>query len=186
MIIHAENYFSASLFMKCDDDTFVNTMQLEKEVKKMVKENRLYWGYFDGRAPVQKQGKWAEKRYVLCDRYIPYALGGGYVIGWDLVNYIAQSAPLLIQYKNEDVSMGTWLASVNVNRIHDQRFDTEWKSRGCMNSHLVKQNQSPEQMKDLWSRLSVGDPLCSKEVILRPSYSYQWELPPSQCCKTDR
>ena len=21
----------------------------------MVKENRLYWGYFDGRAPVQKQ-----------------------------------------------------------------------------------------------------------------------------------
>ena len=28
MIIHAENYFSASLFMKCDDDTFVNTMQL--------------------------------------------------------------------------------------------------------------------------------------------------------------
>jgi len=183
MIIHAENYFSASLFMKCDDDTFVNMMQLEKDVKRMKKENRLYWGYFDGRAPVLKQGKWAEKRYVLCDKYIPYALGGGYVIGWDLVSFIAQTAPMLIQYKNEDVSMGTWMASVNVNRIHDERFDTEWKTRGCLNNHLVKQNQSPAQMKEMWERLSVGEPLCAKEVVKRPSYSYEWEQPPSQCCK---
>ena len=38
---------------------------------------------------------------MLCDKYIPYALGGGYVIGWDLVSFIAQTAPMLIQYKNE-------------------------------------------------------------------------------------
>jgi len=186
MIIHAENYFSASLFMKCDDDTFVNSILLEKEVKKMKRENRLYWGYFDGRAPVMKQGKWAEKRFVLCDRYLPYALGGGYIIGWDLVSFIAQTAPFLIQYKNEDVSMGTWMAAVNVNRIHDERFDTEWKSRGCLNNFLVTQNQSPEEMKAKWARISVGGKLCRREIVYRQSYNYNWELPPSQCCQTNK
>ncbi len=49
-------------------------------------ENSLYWGFFDGRAPVQKSGKWAESNYVLCDTYVPYALGGGYVLSHDLVS----------------------------------------------------------------------------------------------------
>ena len=29
----------------------------------------LYWGFFDGRAPVQTRGKWADPNYKLCDRY---------------------------------------------------------------------------------------------------------------------
>jgi len=36
------------------------------------------------------QGKWAEVSYDLCDRYIPYALGGGYGLGWRLVKHIAR------------------------------------------------------------------------------------------------
>ena len=28
----------------------------------------LYWGFFDGRAPVQTRGKWADPNYKLCDR----------------------------------------------------------------------------------------------------------------------
>ena len=33
-------------------------------------ETGLYWGFFDGRAPVfKKEGaKWQEKNFVLCDR----------------------------------------------------------------------------------------------------------------------
>jgi galactosylxylosylprotein 3-beta-galactosyltransferase len=51
-------------------------------------EKSLYWGFFDGRAPVQKSGKWQETNYVLCDRYLPYALGGGYVLSHDLVSIL--------------------------------------------------------------------------------------------------
>ena len=50
------------------------------ELKHSNFEQGLYWGFFDGRAPVMKKGKWAEKDYKLCDKYIPYALGGGYVL----------------------------------------------------------------------------------------------------------
>jgi hypothetical protein len=51
--------------------------------------------------------------------------------------------------------------------VYDFRFDTEWTSRGCSNSFLVTQNQSPEMMRDKWDRLSRGDPLCDKESQLR-------------------
>jgi galactosylxylosylprotein 3-beta-galactosyltransferase len=51
-----------------------------EELKNSNYPKGLYWGFFDGRAPVQIQGKWAEKDYKICDRYLPYALGGGYVL----------------------------------------------------------------------------------------------------------
>jgi galactosylxylosylprotein 3-beta-galactosyltransferase len=37
---------------------------------------------------VLTQGKWAEKNYRLCDRYIPYALGGGYILGGKLLREV--------------------------------------------------------------------------------------------------
>jgi len=82
----------------------------------------LYWGFFDGRAPVQKRGKWSETGYVLCDRYLPYALGGGYVLSHDLVEFIAENSDKLQVFKSEDVSVGTWLAPLKINRIHDTRY----------------------------------------------------------------
>lgn len=63
----------------------------------------LYWGYFDGRALVKRTGKWAEKRWSLCDHYLPYALGGGYVLSWDLVSYIARIPSELLSHYNSEV-----------------------------------------------------------------------------------
>ena len=63
-----------------DDDSYVQLPVLIDELKNSNFEKELYWGFFDGRAPVQSKGKWVEKDYKLCDRYIPYALGGGYVL----------------------------------------------------------------------------------------------------------
>jgi len=183
MMSYAEEHFTSNLLMKCDDDTFINIYMLAKEIKKRTyQDDMLYWGYFDGRAPVFKKGKWAENDYNLCDRYIPYALGGGYILGWEIVKHLSRSSHILKEFRNEDVSLGTWLAGVDVHRIHDERFDTEWKSRGCVNNYLVSHSISPDDMVKLWSRISSGQSLCSKEVITRPSYSYNWDLPPSQCC----
>ena len=66
--------------LKVDDDSYVQLPVLLDELQNSNFEKELYWGFFDGRAPVQMHGKWAEKEYHLCDRYIPYALGGGYVL----------------------------------------------------------------------------------------------------------
>ncbi|ESO88871.1 hypothetical protein LOTGIDRAFT_125392, partial [Lottia gigantea] len=115
--------------LKVDDDSFVRLDILLNELKSKPTK-RLYWGFFDGRAHVKKTGKWSEPDWVLCDRYLPYALGGGYVISYDLVHFIVSNKEFLKKYISEDVSVGTWLASLDVQRIHDPRFDTEYMSRG--------------------------------------------------------
>ena len=66
--------------LKVDDDSYVQLPMILEELKNSNFDKSLYWGFFDGRAPVFSKGKWAEKDYRLCDKYIPYALGGGYVL----------------------------------------------------------------------------------------------------------
>ena len=59
-----------------------------------------------GAAHVKTSGQWAEPNFHLCDRYLPYARGGGYVITTDLVEYILQNKHLLQIYNSEDVTVG--------------------------------------------------------------------------------
>lgn len=80
--------------LKCDDDSFVNIPLIFNELEYMPK-NRFYWGYFYGNARVQKTGKYKEAEWVLCDRYLPYAVGGGYVLSKDLIIYIVKNQDYL-------------------------------------------------------------------------------------------
>lgn len=41
------------------------------------------------------------QRWFLSDTYLPYALGGGYVLGMDLAVYIARNRELLSLYNSE-------------------------------------------------------------------------------------
>lgn len=168
--------------LKCDDDTFVDLKRMLEELE-ASSEPHLYWGFFDGRAPVQTKGKWADPNYRLCDLYVPYALGGGYVLGRAVVDFLASNTHILQLYNSEDVSVGTWLAGTIVRRKHDPRFDTEWKSRGCSNKFLVTHKQTQADMKVKWKRLSTSGSLCNtEETKVRLSYVYDWSKPPSECC----
>lgn len=124
--------------MKVDDDTFVrmDVMQHELEDVGEVDRDRLYWGYFDGRAEVRRRGKYAEMGWVICDKYLPYALGGGYVVSRALANYVAANRYAFSRFNAEDASLGLWLAPLNITRKHDTRFDTEWTSRGCFDRYV--------------------------------------------------
>ncbi|NXU93918.1 B3GT6 galactosyltransferase, partial [Xiphorhynchus elegans] len=164
--------------LKADDDTFVRLDVLVEELR--AKEpRRLYWGFFSGRGRVKAGGKWKESAWVLCDYYLPYALGGGYVISADLVRYLRLSRDYLNMWQSEDVSLGVWLAPIDVKRVHDPRFDTEYKSRGCNNKYI----QSIEDMLEKHQTLAKEGKLCKEEVKLRLSYMYDWGVPPSQCCQ---
>lgn len=56
----------------------------------------LYWGYFSGQSHVNSNsGKWMESDWFLCDYYLPYALGGGYVISRNIVDFIGKNVDLL-------------------------------------------------------------------------------------------
>ncbi|XP_063587024.1 beta-1,3-galactosyltransferase 6-like [Penaeus indicus] len=168
--------------MKCDDDSYVQIPQLHKELKAVPYKQRLYWGFFDGRATPHKKGVWKENEWVLCDHYVPYALGGGYVLSSDLVTFVAVNSKYLKLYKNEDVSLGVWLASVDLHRVHDTRFDTEYVSRGCNNEYLVSHKQSTLHMREKFNSLKATGLLCKEQFQVRKSYKYNWNVPPSKCC----
>ena len=177
-----------TFLMKCDDDSFINLPTFQEDIRSAEinqQHERLYWGFFRGDAHVKMSGKWKENGWFLCDRYLPYAQGGGYVLSSDLVELLALNAKYLTFYSSEDVSVGVWLAPYNITRKHDVRFDTEFVSRGCRNSYVVSHKQSIEQMQRKYLSLKSKGVLCEKEFQTRPSFTYNWELPPTSCCKRD-
>ncbi|XP_065194352.1 beta-1,3-galactosyltransferase 6-like [Sycon ciliatum] len=170
--------------LKSDDDTFLRPDVMVAELsKRPPTAPPLYWGFFDGRHAPKHHGQWAERNYVLCDRYITYAKGGAYVLDSSLVAYIARNRDMLVKFNSEDVSVGTWLAPIAVDRQHDPRFDTEYISRGCDNRFIAMHKQSAPLMAQLALNYRYQGVLCSTESRKRGSYIYNWTVPPSQCCK---
>ena len=200
-IVFVQKHYRFDYLLKCDDDSFVDIVRVLQELEAggnfgqegLEKHEQdwtpgkanpsLYWGFFDGRAQVRTTGKFPDPKYKLCDRYIPYALGGGYVLGRALVDFIATNADQLELFFSEDASVGAWLAGTTAIRRHDTRFDTQWKSRGCSNTYLVTHKQTAEDMEVKWETLVRTGTICdAKETRAMLSYKYDWTRPPSMCC----
>ena len=182
-MVELDHGFSFSYLLKCDDDSFVVLEPVCRELAGRDARHSLYWGFFDGRATPKRGGKWVESGWFLCDHYLPYALGGGYVLSSDLVHRIALNADGLQMYVSEDVSVGVWLGAFQAERKHDTRFNTEFVSRGCQNSYLVSHKQSIEDMESKQRLLEARGVQCDKQFQTRASYEYDWSSPPSQCCQ---
>ena len=185
--ITLDQNYDFSYLMKCDDDTFIILRTILRELlERHSQKKSYYWGFFDGRAHVKKQGKWSEKDWFLCDRYLPYALGGGYILSHDLVSRISSAADGLQLYNSEDVSVGVWLSPYEAERRHDVRFDTEFVSRGCQNEYIVSHKQSVEDMRRKHRTLKTTGRLCEREYQTRMSYEYNWNVEPTKCCERKR
>ena len=179
----ADESLEFSYLLKCDDDSYIRLDAITRELNGRTSKKGLYWGYFNGKQIPKWSGKFAERKWFLCDRYLPYALGGGYVISSDLIHRVSVNADGLQLYNNEDVSVGVWLSAFKAERKHDSRFDTEWASRGCRNYHLVSHKQTIRDMLEKYHSLKSKKVLCSREHMKRGAYNYNWWVPPSRCCK---
>lgn len=169
--------------LKCDDDSFVVVENLLETIREeRLQHSKLYWGYFRGMASVKRSGKWAEYEWNLCDKYLPFAFGGGYILSSDLVHYIVNNLDYLKPYKNEDVTIGAWLSTLDITRKHDNRFNTEFKSRGCSNTYLISHKETPDSMRDKHEHFTKTGNICSKEFNIFPGYLYNWNVLPSFCC----
>lgn len=180
-------FSSFSFVLKTDDDSYVRVPDILLELRtKFFHNEMLYWGFFDGRAKVQKAGKYKELAWNICDNYLPYALGGGYVLGKEPVKFIARNGKYWRRYRSEDTSVGAWLANLNgVDRQHDPRFDTEYLSRGCHQSYLITHKHTTEALRKIDHYLKETGSLCPKEYRTRLSYQYDWHVQPSKCCLRD-
>lgn len=172
---------NTKFLLKVDDDSFVRLDLLESQLTSLMDGKYIYWGYFSAAAPIKTSGIWEENKWFLCDKYLPYAVGGGYILSNDLIKYINDNSDLLQHYKSEDVSLGTWLAPLKIKRIHDTRFDTWWKSRGCSESFIVTHKKSPRKMRTIMKNLKDLGKVCVEEKFIR-GYSYNWTVLPSKCC----
>lgn len=184
--------------LKVDDDSYVKLDYLledlyeydnivnSKQYSVKYVRPELYWGYFNGRASIKLRGQWKEKNFNLCERYLPYALGGGYLISKNLVHYIAMNRLTLSRYISEDVSMGVWLSTFrNINRKHDVRFDTAYMPRKCKAYHIILHKRTVNDMKDLYRGQLCTFKHANDTSIQRPTeYYYEWDLPQTQCCSS--
>lgn len=94
-LIHAHESYDYDFLLKADDDSFALVDQLLKYLNRWQakgSKKELYWGYFNGRARVKRSGPWKESDWFLCDYYLPYTLGGGYVLSYNLVKFVAENA----------------------------------------------------------------------------------------------
>jgi len=105
-LIWINDNVEAKFIMKADDDTFVRLDKLLPSIDKKSSLGRIYWGFFRGNARVKRSGPWLEEKWFLSEQYLPYALGGGYLLSFDLVEYISRNANELILYNSEDISLG--------------------------------------------------------------------------------
>lgn len=181
-MIWLDSNINFKFVIKVDDDSFAQVDLIYNTLSSMNNKQRLYWGFFDGRSRVKHRGQWKEENWFLCDYYLPYARGGGYVLSSDLVHFVAKNADYLQLYNSEDVSLGVWLSPLNIKRIHDPKFDTEFQSRGCFNTYLITHKQNIQQIMEKHKNLVENGKLCSREFRRRISYIYNWKSAPSQCC----
>ena len=185
ILVWADNHLHFAYLLKCDDDTYIRVEAIVSELKRRKSRQSLYWGYFSGKAKPLARGKWRENNWFLCDNFLPFAMGGGYIISFDLVHRIARSAGGLQLYSNEDTSVGVWLSPYIAERKHDIRFNTEGISRGCSDKHLVSHKQNSTDMRRKYQSLlnSAGRLQCRGEHLIRHTYEYNWHVPPSECCR---
>lgn len=115
---------SYNFLLKTDDDCYIDIagiMDLLNGIRHTFSTSNLWIGNFRINFAIDKQGKWAEHNYAAIS-YPPFACGSGYVLSRNIVDWIGKNAKHLKIFQGEDTSLGVWLAALNVNRIHDERF----------------------------------------------------------------
>lgn len=168
--------------IKTDDDSYIRIDQVAKNLQQMNCNEQLYWGFFMGHALPEPTGKWAEHNWFNCPHYLPYAMGGGYIISSRVVTMIMRFSHRLRLYNNEDVTVGSWLAPFNLARRHDLRFDVESLSHGCNNHYIITHKERVRSLYEKYTNLLKNGTICEVEKEIRPSYIYNWTVPPLDCC----
>lgn len=146
--------------MKTDDDIFVRIDTIVKELKDMPK-TALYWGFTWKKAPKVdlKTHKNYEANYEPPE-YPSFNSGVGNILSADLVKYIANNRNLLRPLSNEDVTIGTWLSTLNVHTTHDTRFQAH--PAMCFEEMITKHPVKPPEMKMFYDRVINRVKLCTE------------------------
>lgn len=164
-MVHITANYHFNYYLKTDDDMFLNLPLVLRELETRSR-TRLYLGRFSCHNPPLERGRWRETLWNSCDVYFPYAYGGLYIITSDLVTLVANQAPHLKLYTCEDVSIGSWLALYNIERVNDARIyiqHSDQCGRGYIAVHINHQ-LAHKQIRKFYSNLRSKGAICSNPV----------------------
>lgn len=137
---------SAKYVMKMDDDVFLDwRLLLERLTEKIAdRDNRrlFWWGFLrkdvttyrhDDRPHGIKPEDWLSRKWP------PFMSGGGSILDVNAAHFIAKNYnELSHSIFGEDVALGVWLASTNVQYVQDSKtFPTVPDNRHCFRSYAL-------------------------------------------------
>ena len=112
--------------MKTDHDCYVRFGCLLNILQKRITltNKPFLCGTIAQRRFPTKDGKWVEHGWKLTKEYPPFSFGSGYILPLSLVKSIVLRNKLipLRKLRNEDVTLGVWVASYNIDYINFKRY----------------------------------------------------------------
>ncbi|KAI6652707.1 Beta-1,3-galactosyltransferase 6-like [Oopsacas minuta] len=119
----ADKHIDAVYYLKTDDDSYVVIDNLYQVLTNEIKaSNKLLLGNVYHLSVPHTIGKWAEFGWFLCNHYLDFPTGVGYILTQDIVKYLSYNSDKLMHYNNEDTSLGSWVAPLNIKYVHDERI----------------------------------------------------------------
>lgn len=117
--------WDANFYVKVDDDVHLNLGALVSRLGEHTAAPRVYIGCMvSGPVIIRKTHKYYEPEFWKFgdqgNRYFIHASGQIYAISNDLASHITSNFPILHEYANEDVSLGSWLLGLDVQHIDDR------------------------------------------------------------------
>ena len=175
-----------TLLLKVNHASFVDINNLLRVVV-TVNSPYLLWGYFRGNEEIRRTGPHSEKEWNLCQTFLPFPEGGGYIVSRNVIEMITTLGPNLQHMDNDDGAIGVWTAPYDhIKRQHDTRFNTGLQSRGCNNKYLITHPETAESMVAKYDLLIAKNVSCESEEKIIGGYEYNWNVPMKQCCKESK
>ena len=114
----------ADYLLKLNDNSYVvpnNLLNVMKELT--IPSIQVIMGKFMWKLPVNKKEneRWGEPDWFLCpETYLPFPRGEGYLVSWDIVEFIRTSADDFRLYRHDDITLGLWVCGLELKRIDSQ------------------------------------------------------------------
>ena len=120
MMVWAHDNFNFKYFMKCEPITYVYVKNMVSVLQERPTTNAFYYGKMQyKRRPNRKNSEFKDTAWDLTETYLPFALGGGYILSGDLTARLALHRDYLACRPNEDTAVASWIVGYHFERRDD-------------------------------------------------------------------
>lgn len=123
MIVWAHDHVDFQYFMKMDPITFVHVNNMVSVLQQRPTTKGLYYGRMQyKKKPNRKSSEYKDPTWDLTATYLPFALGGGYILSSDLITHMVRRKNYLRLHVNEDTAVASWIVAYNFERRDDDMW----------------------------------------------------------------